>query len=41
MNSDELTAAIFHRPLRAAWLIDEQVVGSSSDDGIDAFSELA
>ena len=41
MNSDELTAAIFHRPLRAAWLVDEQVVGSNSDDGIHALSELA
>src|SRR5438270_7578511 len=41
MNSDDLTAAIFHRPLRAAWLIDEQIVGSNRENGIHALSELA
>jgi len=33
MNADDLTAALFHRPLRAAWLVDEQGVGSNSDNG--------
>jgi hypothetical protein len=39
MNAEELTAAIFHRPLRGAWLIDEANVASG--DGAQVFSELA
>jgi hypothetical protein len=41
VNPDELTAAIFYRPFRAAWLIDAEVVGSDSDNGLHALSELA
>jgi len=39
MNTEELTAAIFHRPLRGAWLIDQ--ANGVSGSGADVFSELA
>jgi hypothetical protein len=39
MDADELTAAIFHRPVCAAWLVNEQ--GLTSDNGTQAISELA
>jgi hypothetical protein len=41
MDAEELSAAIRHRPLRAAWLVDEQVARSNGDNRIQALSQLA